>query len=404
MKKFDIIQKEMISILTTELNEKVKQMRMRYALWEGGCLLANSDHGPCGAPYLMPRLHIERIRIYTGTREAGSYNHHSQMTKFQGKYYFAWSNGIIDEEAEGQRIMISSSDDGRHWATAKCIISGDVEKGLLHNCVGLYSSGKELIIYCWTESAIRDAELPGMRRIVAGSAYIDTYISPDGKRWSLKEKAITTEGTVSPESECGMIFESPRLTKEGLLLAGGTYKNRPVAYRWDAKNPAGRPEVITMPLPSKEAVFPYGEATWYQTDDGVIIMFWRDEGASEHLYINFSEDGGKTWSVPLLSDFPDSMSRVYAGRLSDGRFYLIGNSYPKLLDRMHLMISISDDGYKFNKMYCLIDDPTAQRTKGLLKLHGYQYPCSLVDGNNLLIGYSVNKEDIELGIVDISNL
>ena len=32
--------------------------------------------------------------------------------------------------------------------------------------------------------------------------------------------------------------------------------------------------------------------------------------------------------------------------------------------------------------------------------NGYQYPCCLVDGDNLVVGYSVNKEDIECGIVD----
>jgi len=159
-----------------------------------------------------------------------------------------------------------------------------------------------------------------------------------------------------------------------------------------------------MPPPDKDAKLLYGEGTWYQTDDGTIFLYTRDEGQSLHLYVAVSEDDGLTWTAPTLSDFPDSMSRVYAGRLPDGRFYLAGNSYLKLLDRMHLMISISKDGYKFDKMYTLLDDPTAQRRKGLLKCHGYQYPCCLIDGDKMLIGYSINKEDIECGIINLADL
>lgn len=302
------------------------------------------------------------------------------------------------QEAPDQRIMLSSSHDGKHWSAAKCVIPGDIEKGLVRNCVGLYACESKMVLYCWTERATKETEASGVHRIEASSARVDSYTSKDGRKWELREEGIITAG-----KSHSMMFEAPRLTKEGILLAGGSHDG-PVAYRWEASNPAGKPEIVKMPSPPKEASFPYGEATWYQTDEGLIVMFWRDEGASPHLYINFSEDGGKTWTPPMISDFPDSMSRVYAGSMPDRRFYLIGNSYPKLLDRMHLMISISEDGYEFSKMYSVLDDPTAQRTKGLLKCHGHQYPCASADKDSLIIGYSVNKEDIKCGIIDISHL
>ena len=47
-----------------------------------------------------------------------------------------------------------------------------------------------------------------------------------------------------------------------------------------------------------------------------------------------------------------------------------------------------------------LTEPTAQRAAGLLKVHGYQYPCCLVEPDRLLVGFSINKEDIECGIVD----
>ena len=106
----------------------------------------------------------------------------------------------------------------------------------------------------------------------------------------------------------------------------------------------------------------------------------------------------------MMSDIPDSMSRVRAGRLADGRYYLCNNAVPTLLDRRHLMLLLSDDGFTFDKVYVLVDDPTSQRLKGMLKADGYQYPSCVVEGDRLLVAYSVNKEGIECGVVDVTRI
>jgi len=74
------------------------------------------------------------------------------------------------------------------------------------------------------------------------------------------------------------------------------------------------------------------------------------------------------------------------------------------MDRNFFALSLSDDGAKFHTLYQLVSEPTHQRFQGHLKCHGYQYPSCLVDGDRLLIGYSVNKEDIEVGILDTRRL
>lgn len=401
-------------VLTPELNAKINSMRMSYALWETGCIRNDEDHGPYGKPYIMPQLDIQRTRIYTGTRKTGSYNHHSQLTKFKGRYYFAFSNGARDEETVGQRIMISSSADGVNWTKAECAIPADAEKGILRNAVGLYASEDELFIYSWTEWAVKDKNVDGMRRIESEKTTMDIFVSKDAKSW--EHRSVMFEGR-------WYMFEAPRMTQGGFLMAAGTRgaqrlalndaenpvtagydEDMPVMYRWDPKDPSATPEIIEMPPPEGGAKLLFGEGSWYQTDDGVTVLYTRDEGQSLRLYVSASEDDGLTWTAPTLSDFPDSMSRVYAGRLSDGRYYVAGNSYLQLLDRKHLMISISDDGYKFDKMYTIIDEPTSMRTKGLLKCAGFQYPCCLADGDKLLVAYSINKEDIECGIINISDL
>jgi hypothetical protein len=134
------------------------------------------------------------------------------------------------------------------------------------------------------------------------------------------------------------------------------------------------------------------------------MVFWRDEGASCRVYVNHSDDGGLTWSTPLLSDIPDSMSRLYAGRLSDGRFYLVNNAIPTLLDRRPLVLLLSDDGVQFNDVVMINDSPSEMRRKGLLKINGHQYPCCLVDGDLLLVAYDANKEDLLCEVIDTTKI
>jgi len=391
----DVRTQKIVSVLTPEVKAQIDRLRMRYALWEGKCLLGHDDYGPWGQWDLIPHVPMQRSRIYTGTPHTGSYNHHAQLTKFQGKYHFAFSNGIADEEEAGQRTMLSTSEDGIHWSEAQCIVPADVDAGMWRNTIGLYSDDSQLV--AWTDTKwdkVRSTE-PGMSSCgPATKSRLDAYVSSDGENWEPREDL----------GDDVVFFEAPRPTQDGTVLTGGSAQGGAVALRWDADDPASPPEILPLGKSESGGSFPYGEATWYQTDDGRIWMYWRDEAASLRLYLSLSEDDGNTWTPPTITDFPDSVSRVYAGRLSDGRFYLIGNAYPKLLDRMHLMIAISEDGAKFSKIYTLLDDPTAQRVRGTLKLDGYQYPCGLVDGDKLLIGYSINKEDIECGIVNISDL
>ena len=65
------------------------------------------------------------------------------------------------------------------------------------------------------------------------------------------------------------------------------------------------------------------------------MIFWRDESQSGRVWVNHSSDGGRTFSDPMISDIPDAMSRNYAGRLPDGRYYLCSNANATLHNRMN---------------------------------------------------------------------
>ena len=382
-------------MLTPELTNQVRRMAMAYARLESGSRTSDYDQGPMSRPAEFPRLGVDRHRVYTGTGPAGTFNHHSQLVKFKDHYYFCWSNAEANEDQPGQSTMLSVSEDGKNWGAARRLVSGDKASRLLRWTSGLYADEERITLYTVSWYAAPDPLVPGKYRFSTGRSRLDVHVSPDGEQWQSTE-GIAGHGV--------LMFEGPRRTREGRLLAGGTSAGQPVALFWKAEDPAGSPEIVQIPNPTGLGLFPYGEASWYQTPDGRILMWMRDEARSLRLFVAVSEDGGRSWSEAMLSDFPDSTARVRAGNLKDGRCYLIGNSLARLMDRKRLMLSVSDDGLKFDRMYLLLDDPTAQRAFGWHKVHGYQYPISIEEEKRLVIGYSVNKEDIESGIIEIDKI
>ncbi len=391
-----------VTMLSQTVMEQLREYRWRrnFGLFE--CLMKDDDHGTKGAdPALIPYIErSSRAVVYYGNEFHGSYNHHNQITMFKGKLYYAWSNGFRNEEDAGQKVLMAESEDGRAWSEPWVVL--DVPEGSqwAHNCVALHTTPDALYCVIMSEETEHDETVTGMRRIRPETAYIDVYRSGDAHNW---EKAFTFGTRIK------WLFEAPRLTQEGrLMCVCNTKSEGPAVLLWPGNDICETPEFIFVPEPDG-AWFPYGESTWYQTDGadgkpGRIFIFWRDEGASCRVYVNWSDDNAHTFSVPVLSDIPDSMSRLYAGRLSDGRFFLVNNTSQNLLDRGSLTLLLSDDGYAFTKVYMVNDSPSIMRRKGLLKCSGHQYPCCRVEEGKLYIGYDHNKEDIVCEVIETAGL
>ena len=395
MKGLKFKDQQVLEMTTKEYRAKIHTAYVLESLWKANCFRSNDDRGPRDAKdNPIPRAPFERHRVFTGYFGRGTYNHHMQLAKWRGRWALAFSNCERDEDRPGQRTMISFSEDLHNWTEAVEIIPADKAAGMGIQTGGIYADDDQIVVYAMARWNMKAAKNPGMTIFGESESQIGAWRSTDGLTWQMHADIIHN----------AWIFEGPRATREGKLLASGARDGEPLAYLWDPKKVASSPEVVVMPKTPEGMSLFHAEASWYQLDSGRIMMFWRDEGATERLAFTASDDGGRTWMDCVVTDIPDSMSRVYAGRLSDGRYYLVGNTWPKLLDRTHLMLSLSEDGETFSEIYTLVDDPTTQRAAGLLKADGYAYPCCAVDGDKLIVAYSVNKEDIEVGVVDTTRI
>jgi hypothetical protein len=106
------------------------------------------------------------------------------------------------------------------------------------------------------------------------------------------------------------------------------------------------------------------------------------------------------WSIPSQTNIPDSRSATYAGVLPSGQRFLLGSQLPRKWDRDPLTLALSADGVAFSKLLAVRAGAPPKRYKGVGKGPGFQYPSAVLGGSgDLVIAYSVNKEDIGVSVL-----
>ena len=355
---------------------------------------------------------IETTTLYEATPETGTFSHHSHITYVDGVFYAWWDNHIKDENGSGQRgLLRRSTDQGKTWPP--------VEE--------LFPPLDKMV-------PASEAYIGTIFQTANGFALVDgiLYAVTDVAEWTgpgIAERSRISYGqlfrAVGPDGTLGEIFwlkEDPSPPAEGFP-----------AY------PAGDPELVnkintffdqpgqelqlifTKPHPLSDDDHRLTEPTSsWKLEDGTLVRLYRDSGhkdaktigeeeetKSRRNYAVFSHDNGKTWSVPTRTSFPDACARSNAGKLPDSQVYVINNVLPlspKKGGRALLAISLSRDGLNFDRTAVIRFLPPPMRYEGRAKSVGYQYPHSVVVGDDLWVMCSVNKEDIEVKRIPLEEL
>lgn len=355
----------------------------------------------------------------TTPNDCGAYSHHPHVFYHAGKLYAAWSNHLRDEDASGQRVFLRRSDDlGRTWTPAP-----NEPPAVLFPSLDRWR-------YCdepWSESdrtgtsngfAVVDGALYALNEVLptieaqsAGVGRLARRIFDDGSLgdifW-LEEKAPSLPEGFGPYPD----LSDPKYAEIGKKT--NQYLHDPARRHlptWDfkgprnttteleARNPGSPPDDHRLCEPTQSV----------KTADGTLLQFWRDLGLldreeetrSGRLYIAASGDDGAHWSVPERSTILNACSRPWVLNLPDGRLLLINNP----IDRRHLVLSISSDGYSFDRSWLLRRVDTDCRFQGRYKggyAAAYQHAC--VAGDFLFVIYSVNKEDVEVVKIPLASL
>jgi hypothetical protein len=351
-----------------------------------GQIMRNHYTGDTGIKHIK----IERSMVYQ-PKQVWMYAHHPFITKFKNKFYAIWSNGMINEDSPGQKVVLSQSSDFQHWSAPVTIANPGIYKSDTLNvltAVGFHQFHDTLVVYYGEYSPTRS------------NTHLWAKTTTDGINWS---EALDMRIPVNAN-------QGPRALHNGRLIISGNFT---FSYTDDYRGLSGWKMNSFYPLDQfkednpasfyspaeKNNLPPLCEASFLQTGDQQIHALLRvtGKGWKGKLWQTTSSDNGLSWQKPVESGFTDNDSKFDLGQLPDGRFYHVG-----IPDNLHhysrtpLVISLSEDGIDFNDQYLIADEYYQLQKEGLWKGGQYGYPITMIDNGYMYIIISRQKEAIEV--------
>ncbi|TRZ43553.1 sialidase family protein [Robertkochia solimangrovi] len=327
----------------------------------------------------------ETITIFRPEPDENTYNHGVVLFPFKDKLYAQWQCSSKDEDEQDTHVVYSVSVDGKKWSIPKALSPSYPNR--ITTSGGWWSDGTQLVAYLnvWPDS------------ISPKGGYTEYMISKDGTSWSSPESVLDREGDPIE----GIIEQDLRLLEDGRILTAFHLQPGLHITPFYTDDPSGisgwTPGV--MPLnPSGTAMSREIEPSWFFRKDTSLVMVFRDQNSTFKKLASISFDQGAHWTLPVMVDTPDSRAKQSAGNLPDGIAFMVNNPTGNK-NRFPLVITLSKDGYHFDKAFLLRDgkeDLQPMRHEGKYKRPGYSYPKSVIWNDFLYVAYATNKEDVEV--------
>ncbi|MCK4678949.1 MAG: exo-alpha-sialidase [Bacteroidales bacterium] len=354
----------------------------------------------------------ETFTLYTATPETGTFSHHSHITYFNGVFYACWDNHVRDENGSGQRgLLRRSRDQCKTWTLVEELFPSLDEKvpaseAYIHTRFQT-SNGFAVVdsmLYAltdvaeWTGPSIRHRRRISLIRLCR-------FINPDGTLGKIFR--LRSDPPDPVEGFHGYPAGEPVLVEK--INKYLSLPNNELQLNFTVSHPVSDDN---HRLSEPTSAWKLGDGTWVKLyrDGGIknaSSLKEIEESKSRRNYASFSFDVGKSWTTPTRTNFPDAYARTNAGIFPNGQIYVINNVLPlstKKGGRILLAISLSKDGLIFDRVAVIRFLSPPKRYEGRAKAVGYQYPHSVVVGNNLWVIYSVNKEDIQLTRIPLAEL
>jgi hypothetical protein len=345
-------------------------------------LLANNDL--LASPRTLRLAPARNSTVYRAEAGAWQFNLHSYIAHYDGRFWALWSSGQVDEDSSSQLIRYATSTDGHTWSQPQTVADDpDGPEGPRRWIArGIY---------------VRDGKLEAL---LAG--YDGPRDTPQGRESWHNLQLFRFEWNGTAWRNMGVLVENcmnnyPPRSYGGpmVMTCRDSYARMHTAYESDGR-------WIVSRLPGEAPHDRMSEPSEYMDAEGTVHMVFRDANRSKYLYHSMSRDAGRTWTAPVRTNYPDATSKNFAGRLSNGWYYLINNPDPR--GRDPLAITFSQDGWTFERPLALRLGAPPQRHRGRAKnASSFQYPHAIEHNGSLWVIYSTNKEDIELSEFKIAD-
>jgi hypothetical protein len=129
------------------------------------------------------------------------------------------------------------------------------------------------------------------------------------------------------------------------------------------------------------------EITLHLDGNAVTAYVRNDQGPS---YVFDSGDQGETWSRPMFNPMSIGGSKIFAGRLSNGKKYLVYNEDRGYFVRTMLVIAVADPGQRaFSRVHRLFDGDEPGLGRGAI----WFYPCAYEHNGRLYVACTLRERD-----------
>jgi hypothetical protein len=344
----------------------------------------------------------ETFTVFAPTAQTDRFSNGVVLIPFKGRLYAQWQSSARDEDSADTWVAYSASDDGETWSAPK-ILAPVGDGKLMRSSGGWRTDGETLVAYAnvWPD---------GFQSGAGG--YAEYRISQDGLIWSAPRRVMGADGRPVE----GVIEQDPHLI-DGRVMTAFHLRPGMIAKPFFTDDPLGiagwtQGRMTNLPRDTANAAAPHErrlsreiEPSLFRRADGCVVMVFRDEELSFRQLASESCDRGASWTMPALTTMPDSRAKQSAGNLPSGAAYLVNAPNSDRL-RIPLAVTVSRDGRLFGRSWLLRgnDDLQPLRFEGQYKRPGYHYPKSVVWKGHLYVGYSANKEDVQVTRVPLSAL
>lgn len=343
-----------------------------------------ADDNLLATPEALPVVPAKTATVFRAEEGQWQFNLHSFLAFHKGTLWAIWSSGRVDEDSSSQFIRYATSVDGITWSLPG-VVAGDPdgEEGPQRWLAsGLYVENGHLFALGCLNEGDRDGKIWANAKLV---------------RLEWTEAGWKDESIFA--SNCMVYYPPLKVAERDFFVWRDKF-----AHFFTARSLPKKGEWEVKKHPSCPPDYRLSETSAYADAEGTLHLIIRDQGKTKRLYHSLSFDQGDTWTLPVKTNYPDAVSKNFAGRLKDGTFFLINNPKTSGL-RDPLTISFSRDGWTFSSPKILRRDSPARRYAGKAKSdHSFQYADALEHNGRLHVIYAVNKEDIEISSYDLALL
>jgi hypothetical protein len=326
----------------------------------------------------LPSFRGQNSVVFHGVPGDSGHMHHPSICFFDGLYFAAWNDGYNLENRPGQRVRFATSRNGLVWNEPVDLTGRNPQRGFT-NC-GFWIRDGQLYALAGLRDA-RDIQPSGEDPLLL--AY----------RWDTRTKRFGERQVIAKDYFAQNI---PQRTPAGDWLSLGKSGHDSWATMKSAKG--GVRSIDDWTIRDLPTGSPIEEPEWYTLPNGHLVAHFRTRPI-HRLMRSYSTDYGVSWTLPIVTNFPEASARHHGLRLSNGLFALLVNPNTSG-QRLPFSIALSKDGLTYDRIANVRSD--VPKTHNNKEKPGFNYMRGFEHKGKLFTIYSMNQQSIGVSIIPLS--